>query len=135
MHQKKFAGIHDRFQKDSSFRDSQLGIDRIEEVCIQIDEDAQKDFTYRMSSDDYVRYKKNWWNSLNTTGRNAPMELRSDFSEALTKLHRLHCESGEERLAPIPFWQYQKWHPSSSSSSTSWWQWWSSKNSSKVKHT
>ena len=55
--------------------------------------------------------------------RNQPMKLRSDFSEALTKLHRLHRESGEERLAPIPSWQYQKWHPSSSSSSTSWWQW------------
>ena len=55
--------------------------------------------------------------------QNEPMKLRSDFSEALTKLHRLHYESGEERLAPIPSWQYQKWHPSSSSSSASWWQW------------
>ena len=55
-----------------------------------MDEVAQKDFTYRMSSDEYMRYKKNWWISLNTSGRNAPMKLRSDFSEALTKLHRLH---------------------------------------------
>ena len=30
----------------------------------------------------------------------------SDFNEALTKLHRLHQESGEERLAPIPYWQH-----------------------------
>ena len=66
---------------------------------------------------------KNWWISLNTSGRNEPMKLRSDFNEALTKLHRLLRESGEERLAPIPYWQYQKMHPSSSSSSTSWWQW------------
>ena len=58
-----------------------------------------------------------------TSGRNEPMKLRSDFSEASTKLHRLHRESGEKPLAPIPYWQYQKWHPSSSSSSTSWWQW------------
>ena len=35
-----------------------------------------------------------------------PMRNRSDFNEALTKLHRLHQESGEEQLAPIPFWQY-----------------------------
>ena len=42
------------------------------------------------------------------------MRDRSDFNEALTKLHRLHQESGEERLAPIPFWQYQQCHPSSS---------------------
>ena len=88
-----------------------------------MDEVAQKDFTYRMSSDEYMRYKKNWWISINTSGRNAPMKLRSDFSEALTKLHRLPRESGEERPATIPFLQYQEWHPSSSSSSTSWWQW------------
>ena len=119
---KNFEGSHDRFQKDSTFRDSQLRIDRTEEVCIQMDKDAQKDFTYRMSSDEYFRYKKNWW-TLNTSGRNEPMKLRSDFSEALTKLHRLHRESGEERLASILFWQFQKWHPSSSSSSTSSWQW------------
>ena len=29
------------------------------------------------------------------------MKLRSDFSEALTKMHRLHREPGEERLKPI----------------------------------
>ena len=28
--------------------------------------DAQKYFTYRMPSDEYFRYKKNWWTSLNT---------------------------------------------------------------------
>ena len=121
--EKGFEGIHDRIQKDSTFRESQLGIDRTEEVCIQMNKDAQKDFTYRMSQDEYCRYKKNWWISLNTSGRNEPMKLRSDFSKALTKLHRLHRESGEERLAPVPSCQYQKWHPSSSSSSTSWWQW------------
>ena len=31
------------------------------------------------------------------------MKLRSDFGEGLTKLHRLHRESGEERFAPILF--------------------------------
>ena len=45
---------------------------------------------------------KRFVGSVNTCGRNEPMKLRSDFSEALTKLHRLHRESGEERLAPIP---------------------------------
>ena len=42
---KKFEGIHDRLQKDSTFRDSQVRTDRTEEVCIQMDKDAQKDFT------------------------------------------------------------------------------------------
>ena len=98
-------------------------LNRTEEVCIQMDRDAQKDFTYRMTEDEYSRYKKNWWISLNKSGQIGSMRDRSDFNEALTKLHRLHQESGEEQLAPIPYWQYQKWHPSSSSSSTSWWQW------------
>ena len=118
-----FDGIHDRFQNDSISRESQISIDRTEEVCIQMDKDAQKDFAYRMSQDEYFRFKKNWWISFNTSGKNEPMKLRSDFNEALTKLLRLHRESGEERLAPIPSCQYQKLHPSSSSSSTSWWQW------------
>ena len=120
---KGFEGIHDRFQKDPVFRESQISIDRTEEVCIRMDKDAQKDFTCRMTEDEYFRYKKNWWNSLNKSGKIGPMRDRSDFNEALTKLHRLHQESGEEQLAPIPFWKYQQWHPSSSSSSTSWWQW------------
>ena len=38
--------------------------------------------------------KKNWWISPNTSGKNKPMKLRSDFNEALSKLHRLHRESG-----------------------------------------
>ena len=92
---KGLEGIHDRFQKDLRFRESQLSIDRTEEVCIQMDKDAQKDFTYRMSQDEYYRYKKNWWISLKRSGK---------------------IESVRNR-------QYQKWHPSSSSSSTSWWQW------------
>ena len=120
---KGFEGIHDRFQNDSTFRESLLSIDRTEEVCIQMDKDAQKDFTYRMTDDEYFRYTKNWWISFNKSGKIGPMRDRSDFNEALTTLNRLHQESGEERLAPIPYWQNQTWHPSSSSSSTSWWQW------------
>ena len=45
-------------------------IDRTEEVCIQMDKDAQKDFTCRMTEDEYFRYKKNWWISLNKFGKN-----------------------------------------------------------------
>ena len=99
---KGFDGIHDRFQNDPTFRESLLSIDRTEEACIQMDKDAQKDFTYRMTEDEYFRYKKNWWISLNKSEISGPMRDRSDFNEALTKWHRLHQESGEERLAPIP---------------------------------
>ena len=68
-----------------------------------MDEVAKKDFTHHLSSAEFERYKKTWSISLNTSGRNAPMKLRSDFSEALTKMHRHHRESGEERLATDSF--------------------------------
>ena len=120
---KNFKGIHDRFQKDLRYRNAQLKAGRTEEKCIELDELARKEFTYRPSPEEFERYKKTWSISLNTSGRNAPMKLRSDFSEAVAKMHRLHRESGEEGPAPIPFHQYQKCDSSSSSSSTSWWQW------------
>ena len=55
----------------------------------------RKIFTYRMTEDEYFRYKQNWWISFNKAGKIGPMRDRSDFNEALTKLHRLHQESGE----------------------------------------
>ena len=65
-----FEGIHDRFQNDPIIRESQLSVDRTEEVFIQMDKDAQKDFTYRMTEDEY---KKNWWISLNKSGKIGPI--------------------------------------------------------------
>ena len=119
---RRFQGIHDRFLNDPEFRASQLEHDRNEEVCIQMDKDAQKDFTYRMTQAEYFRYRKNWWISLNNSGRSGPLKDRSDFNDALTTLNRLHKESGGRQLRPVPFWKYQYWHQSSSSSSR-WWQW------------
>ena len=74
---RNFEGIHDRFQKDPTFRASQLELDRTEEVSIQMDKDAQKDFTYRMTQDEYVRYKKDWWNFFNKSGKTGPVRNRS----------------------------------------------------------
>ena len=107
--------------RDPVFRDSQLKIGWTEEKCIEMDELAQKSFTYRPSSEECEEYQKNLKISLNKSGKNAPMRLRSDFREALTNMHLLHRESGEERPEPIPFHQYQRWHSSSSSSSSSSW--------------
>ena len=119
---RNFEGIHDRFLKDPVFRESQLEHDRTEEGCNQMDKHAQKDFTYHMTQAEYFRYRKNWWISLNKSGKTGPVRDRSDFNDALTTLNGLHQESGERQLKPIPFWKYQCWHQSSSSSS-SWWQW------------
>ena len=119
---RNFEGIHDRFSKDPVFRESQLEHDRTEEVCIQMDKDAQKDFTYRMTQEEYFRCRKNWWISLNKSGKIGLVRDRSDFNDALTTLSRLHQESGEQQLRPVQFWKYQRWHQSSSSS-YSWWQW------------
>ena len=112
---KNFDGTHDRFQRDPVCRDSQLKIGWTEEKCIAMDTLAQEDHSYCPSSEEYERDRKNWYISLNKSGRNAPMKLRSDIREALTNMHRLHLESGEERPEPIPFHQYQRWHSSSSS--------------------
>ena len=53
---KGFQGIHDRFQKDLRYRDAELKADRTEEKCIEMDELAQKDFTYRPSTEEFERY-------------------------------------------------------------------------------
>ena len=90
---KKLKGIHDRFQKDLVFRDSQLKVDRIEEKCIEMDELAQEDFTYRHQLRSLRDIRKTDISRLNTSGRNAPMKLRSDFREALTNMHHLHRKS------------------------------------------
>ena len=113
---KKYEGIHDRFLKDSTYRAPQLKIGWTEETCIAMEKLAQENQSYCPLPEEFERYRKNGIS-------HAPMKLRSDFSEAATKMHRLHRKSGEERLAPMPFYRYQKWHSLSSSSSTSWWQW------------
>ena len=112
-----FKGIHDRFLNDPEFRTSQLEHDRTEDgrACA-------KKFSYHMTQAEYFRYRKNWWISLGNSGRSGPLKDRSDINDALTTLNRLHQESGERQLRPMPFWKYQHWHQSSSSSS-SWWQW------------
>ena len=56
---KKFEGIHDRFLKDSTYRDSQLKICWTEETCIAMDKLAQEDHTFCPLHEDFDRYRKN----------------------------------------------------------------------------
>ena len=55
----RFHGIHDRCLNDPAFRASQLEHDRTEEVCIKMDELAQKKISHQMTQAEYLRYKKN----------------------------------------------------------------------------
>ena len=73
---KNYDGIHDRFQRDPVYRDSQLKIGWSEEKCVEMDKLAQENHSDCPSSE---RYKKTWFFSLNKSGRNAPMKLRSDL--------------------------------------------------------
>ena len=76
---KNYDGIHDRFQRDPVYRDSQLKTGWTEEKCIAMDKLAQEDHSYRLSYEEYERYQKHWYLTLNKSGKNTPMRLRSDF--------------------------------------------------------
>ena len=54
-----FKGIHDRFLRDPEFRASQLEHDKDEEVCIKMDDLADKDFSNYMTQSEYFLYKQN----------------------------------------------------------------------------
>ena len=106
--EENYEGIHDRFLRDQvyrdSHRDSQLKICWTEQKCIEMDKLAHEDHSYRLSRDEFRRYQKQWYLTLNKSVKSAPMR-----------------ESGEERAELVPFQKYQRWHPSSSSDS--WWNW------------
>ena len=84
-----------------------------------MDKLAQEDHSYRLSREEFKRYQGQWYLTLNKSGKNAPMRLRSDFQAAVTIMNRPHREPGEERAEPTLFRQYHRRHPSSSSDS--WW--------------
>ena len=50
-------GVHGRFLKDSEIYRavSTRALIETEEVCMQMDKDAQKDFTFRMTKEEYFR--------------------------------------------------------------------------------
>ena len=58
---KNFDGYHDRFQRDSENRDTQLKIGWTEVKCIAMDKLTQEDQPYCPSSEEYERYKKHWY--------------------------------------------------------------------------
>ena len=100
------------------FRESQLAIGWTEPKCKELDELAKEDHTYHLSPEEFRRYQGHWYLTLNKSGKNGPMKLRSSFRAAVSVKNRLHHESGEQVEEPISPEQYRKWHPSSN---TSWW--------------
>ena len=62
-----FQGIHDRFWIDSEFRASQLDHGPDEEVCIEMDELADKNFSHYGTQAECFEYKQNWWISLSVS--------------------------------------------------------------------
>ena len=79
-----YEGIHDRFLRDQIYRESRLKIGWTEQKCIEMDKLAQEDHSYRLSREEFKRYQGQWYLTLNKSGKNAPMRLRSDFRAAVT---------------------------------------------------
>ena len=77
----------------------------------------KEDHPYRLTPEEKKRYQGQWYLTLNKSGKNGPMKLRSDFRAAVSMKNRLHRESGEQIEEPISPEQYSIWHPSSSTSS------------------
>ena len=82
--------------------------DQDEEVCIKMDDLAEKDFSHYMTESEYFRYKQNWWISLNKSGNTGQLRNRSDFNEALSFFDHPHQESGGQQLRPMICWKYKQ---------------------------
>ena len=96
-----FTGIHDRFLRDTVYRESQLAIGWSEQKCKEWDELAKEDHTYKVTPEKKRRYKGQWYLTLNKAGKNGPVKLRSDHRAAVMMKNRLHHESGEPIEEPI----------------------------------
>ena len=104
------------FSEDQVYCESHFLIGWTEQQCIEMDEFAKQDHTYRLSKEEFKRYQGHWYLTLNKSGKNALMRLRPDFPAAVSLKNRLHRESGEEIAEPISPQQYRRWHSSSSDS-------------------
>ena len=69
-----FTGIRDRFLQDHVFRKRMLEHDRNEDVCLNWDDIAEQDFTYRMSEPENIHCRQNWLISLSIS----PETLQND---------------------------------------------------------
>ena len=91
-----FTGIHDRCLRDPVYRESQLAFGWTEQRYKELDELAKEDHTCRLTPEEKRRYQGQWYLTLNKSGENGLMKLRSDFRAAVSVKNRLHHESGEQ---------------------------------------
>ena len=61
-----------------------LAIGWTEQKCKEWDELAQEDQTYRLTPEECRRYQGQWCPTLNKSGQNEPIQLRSDFRAAVS---------------------------------------------------
>ena len=66
----------------------------------QSDELANEDHTYRLTPEEKRRYQGQGYLTLNKSGKNGPMKLRSDFRAAVSLKNRPHHESREQVEEP-----------------------------------
>ena len=71
-----------------------------EQKCKELDEFAKENHTYRLTPEEKRRYQGQRYLTLNKSGKNGPMKLRSDFRAADSFKNRLHHESGEQVEEP-----------------------------------
>ena len=98
--------VHDRFIRDTWFRNTMLELGRTAEVIREMDKLANEDHTHIATEEELNVYRSNWWSNT------MPTRHRPDFKEELSTLRRL--KNAEDQA------YYQNWWQSSSSS---WWQW------------
>ena len=111
-----FTGIHDRFLRDPTYRESQIAIGWTEQKCKEMNEFAKENHTCHFSKEEFKRYQGQWYLTLNKSGKNGLMRFRSDSRAAVSLKNRLHRESGEQVEEPISPQQNRRWHSSSSDS-------------------
>ena len=104
----QFTGIHDRFFRDPVYRESQLAIGWTEQKCKEWT-NLRKKTTRTISLQRNSKDTQGQWDlTLNKSGKNGPMKLRSDFQAAVLMKNRLYHESGEQVEEPIHPDQYRR---------------------------
>ena len=110
---KQYENIHDRFNRNTSFRKTMIELGRSEEVILEMDRLASEDHNHIATEEEEVDvYRGNWWIRSNLVNSDTmPTWHRPDFKKALSTLYRL--QKTEDNA------HYENW----SHNSSSWWQW------------